>query len=149
MELTRDKVREIINKLLQAENFDELRSASIQVFGEKATLTLSYFCPIYGGLMLTILFRKMIRTTLLFAGTSSIIYILMSYKYSKKKVDEELLSPLKEGLLNSNVKKSIFEYKKDKFDCEEFKKKSRAFFERNKNQISLFGFGMMLGFVIF
>ncbi|KAL5368999.1 putative integral membrane protein [Cryptosporidium parvum] len=136
----------MIKEIIQASSFEEINRLSIETFGEKVTLVLRYFCPIYGGLMFSVFCRKMIKTTLIITGTGTIIYIFL--KYGKEKVNDELINPLKEGLLNSNIKKSIFDYKNDHFDYQKLKKKMKKFFETNRNSISLFGFGMMLGFML-
>ncbi|OLQ18777.1 putative integral membrane protein [Cryptosporidium hominis] len=138
----------MIKKIIQASSFEEINRLSIETFGEKVTLVLRYFCPIYGGLMFSVFCRKMIKTTLIITGTGTIIYIFLRQKYGKEKVNDELINPLKEGLLNSNIKKSIFDYKNDHFDYQKLKKKMKKFFETNRNSISLFGFGMMLGFML-
>ncbi|KAK9173185.1 putative integral membrane protein [Cryptosporidium meleagridis] len=138
----------MIKKIIQAPSFEEINRLSIETFGEKVTLVLRYFCPIYGGLMFSVFCRKMIKTTLIITGTGTIIYIFLRHKYGKEKVNDELINPLKEGLLNSNIKKSILDYKNDNFDYQKLKKKMKKFFETNRNSISLFGFGMMLGFML-
>ncbi|KAH8585273.1 uncharacterized protein ELE39_002206 [Cryptosporidium sp. chipmunk genotype I] len=148
MEIKNNKIEEMIKKIFQASSFEEINRLSLETFGEKVTLILRYFCPIYGGLMFSIFCRKMIKTTLIVTGTGSIIYILLRQKYGKEKINDELINPLKEGLLNSNIKKSIFDYKNDNFDYQKLKKKMKKFFEANRNSISLFGFGMMLGFML-
>ncbi|OII72262.1 uncharacterized protein cubi_01595 [Cryptosporidium ubiquitum] len=148
MERKNNKIEEAIKKIFQASSLEEINKLSTDIFGEKVTLVLKYFCPIYGGMIFSIFCRRMIKTTLIITGTGSIVYILMRHKYGKQKVDEELINPLKEGLLNSNIKKSIFDYKNDHFDYQKLKKKMKKFFETNKNSISLFGFGMMLGFML-
>ncbi|TRY52154.1 Uncharacterized protein CTYZ_00002208 [Cryptosporidium tyzzeri] len=138
----------MIKEIIQASSFEEINRLSIETFGEKVTLVLRYFCPIYGGLIFSVFCRKMIKTTLIITSTGTIIYILLRQKYGKEKVNDELINPLKEGLLNSNIKKSIFDYKNDHFDYQKLKKKMKKFFETNRNSISLFGFGMMLGFML-
>ncbi|QOY41998.1 Uncharacterized protein cpbgf_4001103 [Cryptosporidium parvum] len=148
MERKYNKIEEMIKEIIQASSFEEINRLSIETFGEKVTLVLRYFCPIYGGLMFSVFCRKMIKTTLIITGTGTIIYIFLRQKYGKEKVNDELINPLKEGLLNSNIKKSIFDYKNDHFDYQKLKKKMKKFFETNRNSISLFGFGMMLGFML-
>ncbi|KAJ1611465.1 putative integral membrane protein [Cryptosporidium canis] len=143
-----NKMEEAIQKILQYSSLEEINKLSVEIFGEKVTIVLKYFCPMYSGVMFSIFSKRMIKTTLIVIGTGSIIYVLMKHKYGKQKVDDELINPLKEGLLNSNIKKSIFDYKNDNFDYQKLKKKMKKFFETNKHSISLFGFGIMLGLMI-
>ncbi|KAJ1613277.1 putative integral membrane protein [Cryptosporidium canis] len=143
-----NKMEEAIQKILKYSSLEEINKLSVEIFGEKVTIVLKYFCPMYSGLMFSVFCKRMIKTTLIVIGTGSIIYVLMKHKYGKQKVDDELINPLKEGLLNSNIKKSIFDYKNDNFDYQKLKKKMKKFLETNKHSISLFGFGMMLGLMI-
>lgn len=77
MEIKNNKIEETIKKIIQASSLEEINKLSLEIFGEKITLFLRYFCPIYGGLTFSIFCRKMIKTTLIITGTGSIIYILM------------------------------------------------------------------------
>lgn len=77
MERKYNKIEEMIKEIIQASSFEEINRLSIETFGEKVTLVLRYFCPIYGGLMFSVFCRKMIKTTLIITGTGTIIYIFL------------------------------------------------------------------------
>ncbi|KAH8741820.1 hypothetical protein FG386_001394 [Cryptosporidium ryanae] len=67
----------IINIINSVRNKEDIIKSCEENFGKKTTSILKCIIPVNLGFVLSVFIRKMVKTTLIFLGTSSLIYILM------------------------------------------------------------------------
>ncbi|KAH7650499.1 hypothetical protein FG379_003571 [Cryptosporidium bovis] len=68
----------ILNVINSIRNREDVIKSCENNFGKKTTSILKCVIPVNIGFVLSVFIKKMVKTTLIFLGTSSIIYILMT-----------------------------------------------------------------------